>query len=89
MARIKGAVNAKKKKNKVLKLAKGYRGARSKQYRIANIQQDYTLTAQFEKQGTVTYEVSSGVATTGGSISPSGKIYAANGAAHAGHQKKK
>ena len=34
MARIKGAVNAKKKKNKVLKLAKGYRGARSKQYRI-------------------------------------------------------
>ena len=35
MARIKGAVNAKKKKNKVLKLAKGYRGARSKQYRIA------------------------------------------------------
>ena len=35
MARIKGAVNAKKKKNKVLKLAKGYHGARSKQYRIA------------------------------------------------------
>ena len=35
MARIKGAVNAQKKKNKVLKLAKGYRGARSKQYRIA------------------------------------------------------
>ncbi len=35
MARIKGAVNAKKKHNRVLKLAKGYRGARSKQYRIA------------------------------------------------------
>lgn len=35
MARIKGGVNAKKKHNKVLKLAKGYRGARSKQYRIA------------------------------------------------------
>ena len=35
MARIKGALNAKRKHNKVLKLAKGYRGARSKQYRIA------------------------------------------------------
>ena len=33
--RIKGGVNAKKKHNRVLKLAKGYRGARSKQYRIA------------------------------------------------------
>lgn len=53
--------------------------SRDKQYRIGNIQQDYTLTAQFEKQGTVTYEISSGVATTGGSISPSGKIYAAKG----------
>ncbi len=35
MARIKGAYNAKKKHNRVLKLAKGYRGARSKQYRVA------------------------------------------------------
>ncbi|MDO5101101.1 MAG: 50S ribosomal protein L20 [Eubacteriales bacterium] len=35
MARIKGALNARKKHNRVLKLAKGYRGARSKQYRIA------------------------------------------------------
>lgn len=35
MARIKGGMNAKKKHNKVLKLAKGYRGARSKQYRVA------------------------------------------------------
>ena len=35
MARIKGGVNAKKKHNRVLKLAKGFRGARSKQYRIA------------------------------------------------------
>ena len=33
--RIKGGVNAKTKHNRVLKLAKGYRGARSKQYRIA------------------------------------------------------
>ena len=35
MARIKGGLNAKKKHNRTLKLAKGYRGARSKQYRIA------------------------------------------------------
>ena len=35
MARIKGALNARKKHNRVLKLAKGYRSARAKQYRIA------------------------------------------------------
>lgn len=35
MARIKGGLNAKKKHNRVLKLAKGYKGARSKQYRVA------------------------------------------------------
>jgi large subunit ribosomal protein L20 len=35
MARIKGAINARKKHKKVLKLAKGYRGSRSKQYRVA------------------------------------------------------
>ena len=35
MARIKGGANAKKKHNRVLKAAKGYRGARSKQYRVA------------------------------------------------------
>ncbi|MCL2051869.1 MAG: 50S ribosomal protein L20 [Lachnospiraceae bacterium] len=35
MARIKGGQNAKKKHKRVLKLAKGYRGARSKQYRVA------------------------------------------------------
>ena len=35
MARVKGGMNAKKKHKKVLKMAKGYRGARSKQYRIA------------------------------------------------------
>ena len=35
MARIKGGMYARKKHNRVLKLAKGYRGARSKQYRIA------------------------------------------------------
>ena len=35
MARVKGGMGAKKKHNRVLKLAKGYRGARSKQYRAA------------------------------------------------------
>ena len=35
MARIKGGLGAKKRHNRVLKPAKGYRGARSKQYRVA------------------------------------------------------
>ena len=35
MARVKGVMHAKAKHNRTLKLAKGYRGARSKQYRIA------------------------------------------------------
>lgn len=35
MARVKGALNARKKHKKVLKLAKGFRGARGSQYRIA------------------------------------------------------
>lgn len=35
MARIKRSVNALKKRRKVMKLAKGYWGARSKQYRTA------------------------------------------------------
>jgi len=35
MARIKGAINAKKKHKKILKLAKGFHGSRSKQYRTA------------------------------------------------------
>ena len=35
MARVKGGLNARKKHNRTLKLAKGYRGARSKQYRVA------------------------------------------------------
>ena len=38
MARIKRAVNAHKKRRKVLKLAKGYWGAKSKQYRAATEQ---------------------------------------------------
>ncbi len=38
MARIKRAVNAKKKRRKMLKLAKGYYGAKSRQYRAASEQ---------------------------------------------------
>ena len=36
MARVKGAKNARKKHKKILKLAKGYFGAKSKQYKAAN-----------------------------------------------------
>ena len=36
MARVKRAVNAHKKRRKIMKLAKGYYGSRSKLYRIAN-----------------------------------------------------
>lgn len=35
MARIKGAMNARKKHKKVLKLAKGFRGSKNKQFRAA------------------------------------------------------
>ena len=38
MARVKRAVNAQKKRRKVLKLSKGYYGAKSKQYRAATEQ---------------------------------------------------
>lgn len=47
MARIKGGLNAKKKHKRVLKLAKGYRGARSKQYRVAKQSVMRALTSAF------------------------------------------
>jgi len=47
MARIKGGMNARRKHNRVLKLAKGYRGARSKQYRIAKQSVMRALTNAF------------------------------------------
>ena len=47
MARIKGGLNAKKKHNRVLKLVKGYRGARSKQYRVAKQSVMRALTSSF------------------------------------------
>ena len=47
MARIKGGMNAKKKHNRVLKLAKGYGGARSKQYRVAKQSVMRALTSSY------------------------------------------
>ncbi|MGN0170177.1 MAG: 50S ribosomal protein L20 [Lachnospiraceae bacterium] len=47
MARIKGGVGAKKRHNRVLKLAKGYRGARSKQYRVAKQSVMRALTSSY------------------------------------------
>ena len=47
MARVKGGMNAKRKHNKVLKLAKGYRGARSKQYRVAKQSVMRALTSSY------------------------------------------
>ena len=47
MARIKGGMNARRKHNRVLRLAKGYRGARSKQYRIAKQSVMRALTSSY------------------------------------------
>lgn len=47
MARIKGGMNARKKHNRTLKLAKGYRGARSKQYRVAKQSVMRALTSAY------------------------------------------
>ena len=47
MARIKGGLNAKKRHNRTLKLAKGYRGARSKQYRVTKQSVMKTLTSSY------------------------------------------
>ena len=47
MGRVKRGMNAKQKHNKVLKLAKGYRGARSKQYRVAKQSVMRALTSSY------------------------------------------
>ena len=47
MARIKGGLNAQKRHNRTLKLAKGYRGARSKQYRVAKQSVMRALTSSY------------------------------------------
>ena len=48
MARIKRAVNAHKKRRKVFKLAKGYWGSKSKQYRTASEQVRRSLRYAYE-----------------------------------------
>ena len=53
--------------------------SRTAEYRIDRIKHDFTCTAIFTKDNTVMYELSSGIATTGGTITPSGKISVLNG----------
>ena len=47
MARVIGGLGAKKRHNRTLKLAKGYRGARSKQYRVAKQSVMRALTSSY------------------------------------------
>ena len=47
MARVKGGLGAKKRHNRTLKLAKGYRGARSKQSRVAKQSVMRALTSSY------------------------------------------
>ncbi len=47
MARVKGGLGAKKRHKRILKLAKGYRGARSKQYRVAKQSVMRALTSSY------------------------------------------
>ena len=47
MARVKGGLGAKKRHNRTLKLEKGYRGARSKQYRVAKQSVMRALTSSY------------------------------------------
>ena len=47
MAIVKGGLCAKKRNNRTLKLAKGYRGARSKQYRVAKQSVMRALTSSY------------------------------------------
>ena len=44
MARVKGAMMTRKRRNKMLKLAKGYWGAKSKHFKMANEQVMKSLT---------------------------------------------
>ena len=47
MARVKGGLGAKNRHIRTLKLAKGYRGARSKQYRVAKQSVMRALTSSY------------------------------------------
>ena len=48
MARIKGGLGARKRHNRVLKLARGYYGARSNQYRVAKQSVMRALASSYE-----------------------------------------
>ena len=47
MARVKGAMKTRARHKKILKLAKGYRGARSNQYRVAKQSVMRALTSAY------------------------------------------
>lgn len=49
-------------------------------YRIDRVDRDYALTAVFIKENVLTHKIMSGVATTGGTISPCGTTEVAHGA---------
>ena len=70
MARVKGGLGAKKRHNRTLKLAKGYRGARSKQYRVAKQSVMRALTSSYagrkeRKFSAILCEISSDISTKG------------------------
>ena len=47
MARVKGAMMTRKRRNKILKMAKGYWGAKSKHFKMANEQVMKSLTYEY------------------------------------------
>lgn len=57
MARVKRAVMAKKKRRRILKLAKGYYGARSRCYRKAKEQVQHSLMYQYRDRRTKKREI--------------------------------
>ena len=57
MARVKRAVNAKKKRRRILKLAKGYYGQRSRCYRKAKEQVRHSLMYQYRDRRTKKREI--------------------------------
>ena len=50
MARVKGAMMTRKRRNKILKLAKGYWGAKSKHFKMANEQVMKSLQYRLKKR---------------------------------------
>mgnify|MGYP002553722318 FL=1 len=57
MARVKRAVNAKKKRRTVFKRAKGYYGAKSRQYRAAKEQVQHSLQYAYRDRRTKKREI--------------------------------